>query len=137
MPKRSAEPKSGSAKIIEKLKEERTKEVEELSTARAGAVSELKSRFMASAGPKAGVSVRFSNPVEQSAPPAPNTDKDTIDTVITIGEVQLEQRQEAAPIATEGIERTDTSGNVSGFHTPGMVEEPESTQATGRDAPNA
>lgn len=134
-PKRSNEPKSGSAKIIEKLKEERTKEVEELSTARAGAVSELKSRFMASAGPKAGVSVRFSNPVEQpapSAPPAPNSDKDTIDTVITIGEVQLEQRQEV--IATE---RTDTSGNMSGFHTPGMVEEPEAAESTGRGAPNA
>jgi hypothetical protein len=133
VPKRSAEPKSGSAKIIEKLKEERTKEVEELSTTRAGAVSELKSRFMAAAGPKAGISVHFANPVEQpapSAPPAPNSEKNTIDTVITVGEIQLESRQEVT-----GTERTDTSGNVSGFHTPGMVEEPDET--IGRGAPNA
>jgi hypothetical protein len=127
--RRTIEPKTGSVQLAEKLKEERTKEVEELSKTRAGAVSELKSRFMAAAGPKAGVSVHFANPIEQ-LPPAPKSEKDTIDTVITVGEIQLESRQEVT-----GTERTDTSGNVSGFHTPGMVEEPDET--IGRGAPNA
>lgn len=131
VPKRSAEPKTGSVQLAEKLKEERTKEVEELSKTRAGAVSELKSRFMAAAGPKAGVSVHFANPIEQpTAPSTPKSEKDTIDTVITVGEVKLEPRQEGS-----GTERTDTSGNVSGFHTPGMVEEPDET--IGRGAPSA
>ena len=115
----------------ERTKEERTKEVEELSKTRAGAVSELKSRFMAAAGPKTGVSVHFANPIEQpTAPSTPKSEKDTIDTVITVGEVKLEPRQEGS-----GTERTDTSGNVSGFHTPGMVEEPDET--IGRGAPSA
>jgi hypothetical protein len=135
VPKRSAEPKTNSVQLAEKLKEERTKEVEELSKTRAGAVSELKSRFMAVAGPKASASVHFANPIEQqSVPPALNSEKDTIDTVITVGEVKLKPRQEGS-----GTERTDTSGNVSGFHTPGILEEAESEPevSTGRGAPNA
>ena len=130
--KRSTELKTGSAKIIEKLKEERTREVEELSTSRAGAVLELKNRFMAGSGPKPGASVHFANPVEQSGSPVPKSEKDTIDTVITVGEVHLEQRQETAD-----TERTDTSGNVSGFHTPEMVDESEGVNSIGRGAPNA
>lgn len=137
--KRAAAPKTGSAQIVEKLKEERAQEVEELSKTRAGAVSELKSRFMAAAGPKS--SVHFANPVIQSpapsAPPA-TSEKDTIDTVITVGEVKLEPRQEAPQTAENWAERTDTSLNLSGFQTPGtVVEESEGAESTGRGAPTA
>jgi hypothetical protein len=137
--KRGPAPVTGSAQLAEKLKEERTKEVEELSKARAGAVSELKSRFMAAAGPKS--TVHFANPVEQ--PPVPTapaaSEKDTIDTVITVGEVKLEPRQEVPLTAENWAERTDTSLNLSGFQTPGtVVEEPEEgAESTGRGAPNA
>jgi hypothetical protein len=141
--KRGPAPVTGSAQLAEKLKEERTKEVEELSKARAGAVSELKSRFMAAAGPKS--TVHFANPVEQPpAPSAPATsEKDTIDTVITVGEVKLEPRQEAPPAAENWAERTDTSLNLSGFQTPGFQtpeavnEEPEGHPTTGRGGPSA
>lgn len=136
--KRGPAPAMGSAQLAEKLKEERTKEVEELSKTRAGAVSELKSRFMAAAGPKS--TVHFANPVEQ--PPAPTapaaSEKDTIDTVVTIGEVKLEPHQEAPPVAENWAERTDTSLNLSGFQTPGtVVEESEGAETTGRGAPTA
>lgn len=135
--KRGPAPAMGSAQLAEKLKVERTKEVEELSKTRAGAVSELKSRFMGGAGPKS--SVHFANPVERpSAPPTASSEKDTIDTVISVGEVKLEPRQEAPPTTENWAERTDTSLNLSGFQTPGtVVEESEVTESTGRDAPTA
>jgi hypothetical protein len=130
VPKRSETPKMGSAQIVERLREERTKEVDALSKTRAGAVSELKSRFAASKPPV----VHFANPVEQPMPPP--SEKDTIDTVITVAEIKLEPQQEpkqSAAIEAVAAERADTAENMSGFHTPGAVEEPE---PIGRGAPS-
>lgn len=97
-PKPFNESKTGSAKIIEKLKEERTKEVEELSTSRAGAVSELKSRFTVSGSvPNSSIYSNFTNTIEKIdsySPSYQKSEKELIDTAITIGEIQHESRQE-------------------------------------------
>lgn len=111
--------------VGEKEREERAKEVSELAKAKARSVAELRGMFKATE-PKLGLkskdsSVRFEIP----------SSKNTIDTAITIDEIQSEPHQENKEINNEII-KNDMSVTASGFQTPKELDD-----STDKDGPSA
>jgi hypothetical protein len=120
--------------FAEKLKQERTSELQEVAQSRAGAVAELRTRFKTDSKP-AGKTVTFNAATPTAGPTESEKESAAFASIPVSQPAEPPKAPTEPPVSASQPEVNATMDTVitiseSGFHTPGFIEEEQPTEPT-------